>query len=208
MNGISVKVLHSWLMTIPPENLGNPSARDKLYKMQKELAEVIYAWMGRQGVPEDIREEEESRLPVETRQLYDDVLAAKLNSEDARDLAELAHGRIDQSEEAMKALAERLEKLELLWKSQVEEHINKFQQGQYLTWVRLIGDLLTRRKEGTYRDVEAYLKTQFQFVSYRLIPASQFEEIRQYCIGWWKRLSPPGAPLPPAFNDPSQQRLF
>jgi hypothetical protein len=185
MVAISNKRLHSWLMTIPVDNLKNESSRETLYLMQERMAEVIYAWMAREGIPEDLREEQEQNLPPETRVLYAGIEDVK----DAVELSELAHARIDELEEKINAL-------ETFWVENVAEHIDKRQQKQFKSWIKVIGDVLIKRNDGDYESFQKELKQEFDFPSYRLIDAADFPRIQGYCQERFHRLMPPGTPLP------------
>lgn len=206
MYGISVKKLHSWLMTIPVESLKNPDAQERLYRMQAELSEVLYAWAAREGVPEDIRAEEEQNLPAETQNIYDAIA----NARDAVNLAELALGKVDEQQVTLEDLQKRIKTLETQWQEAGagQEHINALQKEQYRSWVKLIGAQLVKKGQGDYGYVETELKRVFHFNSYHWIAPDQFEAIRKYCIQWYQRLVPKGTPLPDSFSDPSQQSLF
>jgi len=205
MHAICVTHLHSWLFGIYPENLGNEDGRETLYAMQKELRSVIYAWMGQQSLPEDMRAEAKAHMDPRTLEITEAVESAH----DAVELAELAHARVDETGKKVEGLEERVAKMEARWQVIGEEHINGLQQDRFLVMVKLVGEQLAKKNLGDIGTFRIELKSHFAYPDYRLIKPEQFPAVIKYCADRYRRLiNKPGTPLPPVFTDPDQPSLI
>jgi hypothetical protein len=67
---ISLTRLHSWLNMIPAEEVLDEDMGKRLALMQDQLADLIYAYMGRPLLPEDIKVEREQSLAPEQARFY------------------------------------------------------------------------------------------------------------------------------------------
>lgn len=197
VNAISITRFHTWLATISVDRIENQEIREDLAKMQENLADVIYAFFGRKLVPRELLEEQEAPLSQPLKDFYEAVESARLTHEMAVTLRD-----------RVVALEERFDGLEAAISPKIVEYITPQQQNQYQVMVNIIGDLLKKKGQGDIPYVQNELKRQFNFTSYKLIPAEDFDRIREYLIQWHKRLTPPGTPLPAVFTQPQQKRLL
>jgi len=198
-NAISANRFHAWLTTISVERLDvDEETKQHLYDFQDAAADVLYAFFGRQIVPNDILEEQEANLPVAVRDFYA-----------AMDQARMAMEKVDAVENKVLLLDDRLSRLEIFLKPhQDEEIITKPQQRQFQKWVAIIGDLLEKKGIGNAGTVHNELKDQFGYPKYTMLPQRQFEDVRKYLIQWYKKLTPPGTPIPMILQEPSQKNMF
>lgn len=205
---ISWVVFHTWLTTIEVDQLANAEARERLAVTQAELAFVLYSYVTRWMMAPDKRAELEAGLPAEARDFHDAMAQVRLLREQqaAQKLdLEAAKGEI---RDRLDEVGRRVDGIEARIGGRDTAFIDGPQQRQFVKMVEVLGDTLKKKGRGDIPTVHNELKDQFGFASYKLIPADQFEPIVAYCAQWYRKLAPPGTPLPDAFTQGQQKRLF
>ena len=87
-----------------------------------------------------------------------------------------------------------------------EETINSQQAKQIQDMVGIVADALHLSNRSKYSKSTAHaavhneLKQQFQVHVYSALPASRFDDARNFLASWWLKLSKRGAPLPSIFE--------
>lgn len=184
-----------WLGTIDANRIKDQAHRQQIIRFKREFAEVAWAAFRSEILPEDMLAELDAAAPPAEQQYYavmDEAAAMR------RDLG--------QQKERLQEVEERLTSLEARLVG--TDFINSAQAKQYQDIVAILGAMLQKKGKGNYATVHAEVKRQFQVPSYQLIPEKDFPKLVNYLTRWYERLTPPGTPLPEAFTQPEQRRLF
>jgi hypothetical protein len=189
---ISFTRLHTWLSGIPTGQVADEDMRARLAAMQEHLADLIYAYMGRPLIPDELRQTQERALPEEQQQLYASMeQVAKLQDQ------------LNVTDEALEKVSHRVKTLEvaLSFSAPGGSFIDKKQQEIYRAMIGIVGKLYAQKGRGQFEDIEANLKRDFDFTFYKVIRAEQWEPIVRSLTQTYKALVPPGAPIPQIFQD-------
>ena len=200
VNVIALKRFHAWLATIPTDRIENQDTRERLERWQEEAADVLEAYFARPITPDELKAEQKTMTDPDTLKFYDAM-------DEARKAKEMAASTVDR----VAAVEDRLHGIELAIAEltpKILEFITPQQMRLYQNWVNILGDLLKKKGRGDIPTVQNELKDQFGFTSYKLIPAERFDAVRKYCIQWYKKLVPPGTPLPQSLQEPEQKKLL
>lgn len=184
-----------WLGTIDANRIKDQARRQQIIRFKREFAEVAWAAFRSEILPEDMLAELDAAAPPAEQQYHaimDEAAAMR------RDLG--------QQKERLQEVEERLTSLEARLVG--TDFINSAQAKQYQDIVAILGAMLQKKGKGNYATVHAEVKKQFKVPSYHLIPEKDFPKLVNYLTRWYERLTPPGTPLPEAFTQPEQRRLF
>lgn len=199
---LRLDVLPFWMGTLQPNRIPDEDKRRRIVHFQREFAAVAWAAFRREILPDDMLAEMESSLPLEQQeylQLMDE--AAELRQRLSRhDTSLQAHDtQLGDLRKRVAALEARL---------QGTDFLNPAQMKEYTDMVGLVARQLKRKKKGNEATVHAEVKRQFKVPSYQLIPEAEFDQVKRFLGGWYRRLAGPGAPVPAIFDSPSQKRLL
>jgi hypothetical protein len=189
---ISFTRLHTWLSSIPTDQVENEEMRGRLVAMQEHLADLIYAYMGRPLVPEELRQTQERSLGEEQQQFYASIeQVAKVQ------------GQLSVTDEKLEKVANRVKLLEvsLSLSAPGSVFIDKKQQEIYRAMIGIVGKLYEQKGRGKFEDIEANLKKDFDFTFYKVIKSEQWESIVRSLTQTYKALVPAGTPVPQIFQD-------
>jgi hypothetical protein len=121
------------------------------------------------------------------------------------DAAAMRH-RLEQHDDRFDSVEERLSGLEA--RISGTDFINQAQAHRYQVMVNILASILKRRGKGNQATIHAEVKRTFNVPSYQLIPEKEFSRVVDFLANWYRRLTPPGTPLPDVFNQPDQRSLF
>lgn len=199
---LRLDVLPFWMGTLQPNRIPDEDKRQRIVHFQREFAAVAWAAFRREILPDDMLAEMDSSLPLE-QQEYLQLM------DEAADM----HQRLSRHDTSLQAhdtqlgdLRERVAALEA--RLQGTDFLNPAQMKEYTDMVGLVARQLKRKKKGNEATVHAEVKRQFKVPSYQLIPEAEFDQVKQFLGGWYRRLVGPGAPIPSIFDSPSQKRLL
>lgn len=184
-----------WLGTIDANRITNDDRRQRVILFKREFADVAWSAFRSEMLPADVLAEMDATLP-QSRQAY----------LTAMDEAAAMRRRMDEHGERLQSVEERLSGLEARLVG--TDFINSAQAKQYLDMVAILGNLLKKKGAGTHATVHTEVKRQFNVPSYQLISEKDFAAVVTFLAGWYRRLTPPGTPLPGPFSQPSQGRLL
>lgn len=188
---ISLTRLHAWLNLVPPETVQDEEMSRRLSVMQEQLADLIYAYMGRPMLPEEVRVEREQHLPQEQKDFY---AALEEVSQVKQDLS-LTRESVEQVDRRVKTL-----EMALSLRAPDGSFIDKKQQVIYRDMVAIVGKLYQDRGND-FEEVEKGLKEEFGFIFYKVITVEEWEPIVRRLISMYKLMTRPGTPLPKIFED-------
>lgn len=86
--------------------------------------------------------------------------------------------------------------------------VTQAQAQRYQVMVNVLASILKQRGKGNQATVHAEVKRTFDVPSYQLIPQEDFPRVVDFLTSWYRRLTPPGTPLPDVFSQPDQRSLF
>jgi hypothetical protein len=184
-----------WLGTIDAGRIPDEERRRQVVRFQREFADVAWAAFRSQILPEDMRAEMDATLPP-AEQRYLTMM----------DEAAAVRPQVDAHEERLDDVEDRLNALEARIKG--TDFINQAQAKRYQVMVNVIASILKRQRKGSQATVHAEVKRAFDVPSYQLIPEDEFPRVVDFLVKWYRRLTPPGTPLPDVFNQPDQRSLF
>ena len=188
---INLTRLHTWLAGIPTESVPEISLRSKLAALQNNLADLVYAYFGRPLMPTDILAEQETNLPEETKKRYATI------------------EQLQQAETTLADLQDRVVELEVIIAGkEVGDFITRQQRQQFKKMVNHLGKILEEKVTGDILHVHQALKEQFKYDSYKVITVEEWPVIVNFCAQWFRRLSPPGKPLPSHFQIVQQNKMW
>jgi hypothetical protein len=184
--------LHTWLASIPAERVIDAEKRSRLEAMQEHLADLIYAYMGRSLLPDELRDTHERGLPEQQRAFYASVEQISRIEEQLR-----------VTDETLEQIGQRLKTVEVALSFGPSEasFIDKRQQEVYRAMIGIVGKLYQQKGRGPFENVEAGLKKDFDFTFYKVMRADQWEGVVRSLIHTYTSLTPAGAPLPQIFED-------
>jgi hypothetical protein len=183
------------LGTIEASRIPDEERRRQIVRFQREFADVAWAAFRSQILPEDMLAEMDATLPP-AQQRYLTMM----------DEAATIRPQVTHHEERLDDVEERLTALEARIKG--TDFINQAQAKRYQVMVNVIASILSRQRKGNQATVHAEVKRAFNVPSYQLIPEDEFPQVVNFLINWYRRLTPPGTPLPDVFNQPDQRSLF
>jgi len=188
---INLTRLHTWLAGIPAERVIDPQLRLKLEALQDDLADLVYAYFGRPLMPPDLLAEQETNLPVSTKNRY-----ATLEE-------------LQKTESTLADMEGRINQLEIMISNkEVGDFITREQREQFRVMTVILGKILEEKGTGDIMHVHRELKEQFKFPSYKVITVEEWPRIVNYCQQWFRRISPPGKPIPSAFRVVEQKKMW
>jgi hypothetical protein len=184
-----------WLGTIEASRIPDADRRRQVVRFQREFADVAWAAFRSEILPEEMRAEMDATLPP-AQQRY---LAAM-------DEAAGMRRELDQVGDRLGDVEERLGQLEARIRG--TDFINQAQAQRYQVMVNVLASILKQRGKGNQATVHAEVKRTFDVPSYQLIPQEEFPRVVDLLTSWYRRLTPPGTPLPDVFSQPDQRSLF
>jgi hypothetical protein len=184
-----------WLGTIEASRIPDADRRRQVVRFQREFADVAWAAFRSEILPEEMRAEMDATLPP-AQQRY---LAAMDEAAGMRRELEEVGDRLGDVEERLGNLEARI---------RGTDFINQAQAQRYQVMVNVLASILKQRGKGNQATVHAEVKRTFDVASYQLIPQEEFPRVVDFLIGWYRRLTPPGTPLPDVFTQPDQRSLF
>ncbi len=188
---INLTRLHTWMAGIPADRIDDPQLRTRLETLQDDLADLVYAYFGRPLMPPDLLAEQETGLSQETQNRY-----ATLDA-------------LQKTESALADLEGRMDQLEVIVAGkQMGDFITREQREQFRVMTVILGKTLQEKGVGDIMHVHRELKDQFKFPSFKVITVDEWPAIVKYCQQWYKRISPPGKPLPSAFRIVEQKKMW
>jgi hypothetical protein len=188
---INLTRLHTWLASIPAERITDASLRSKLETLQDDLADLVYAYFGRPLMPPDLLAEQETSLSEATKNRY-----ATLEE-------------LQKTESILADLEGRMNQLEVIISNKdVGDFISRTQREQFRVMTVILGKILEEKGTGDIMHVHRELKDQFKFPSYKVITVEEWPRIVSYCQQWFRRISPPGKPIPSAFRVVEQKKIW
>lgn len=184
-----------WLGTIEASRIPDADRRRQVIRYQREFADVAWAAFRSEILPEEMRAELDATLPpAQQRYLATMDEAAGMRRE------------LDQVGDRLGDVEERLGQLEARIRG--TDFINQAQAQRYQVMVNVLASILKQRGKGNQATVHAEVKRTFDVPSYQLIPQQDFSRVVDFLIAWYRRLTPPGTPLPDVFSQPDQRSLF
>jgi len=184
-----------WLGTIEASRIPDADRRRQVVRFQREFADVAWAAFRSEILPEEMRAEMDATLPP-GQQRY---LATMDEAATMRRELEQVGGRLGDVEERLGHLEARI---------RGTDFINQAQAQRYQVMVNVLASILKQRGKGYQATVHAEVKRTFDVPSYQLIPQEEFPRVVDFLIAWYRRLTPPGTPLPDVFAQPDQRSLF
>jgi hypothetical protein len=184
-----------WLGTIEASRIPDADRRRQVVRFQREFADVAWAAFRSEILSEEIRAEMDAALPP-AQQRY---LTAMDEAATMRRQLEHYGDRLGDVEERLGNLEARISGTDF---------INQAQAQRYQVMVNVLATILKRRGKGNQATIHAEVKRTFHVPSYQLIPEEEFQRVVDFLANWYRRLTPPGTPLPDVFNQPDQRSLF
>ena len=154
-------------------------------------------------MPPEMVEEDETYLSLDKKAFYEKL----------KEAAQMAE-RMGVIENRIGKIEAQIHGLSMTVSSTMEgEHIEIDQQEQFRTIIGILGRRYEEKHgKGTFYNVEASLKKQYNFTFYRTITRQQWGQLIRECVQMFHSLFPKGTRLPDvlehALNSINQDRLF
>ena len=200
---IDIQILHLWLGMIQVLKV-REELRERLIHYQRDLAQSLWLLYRSETFPKEILDEINASMSPHDRQVAEIFEAAQ----QLRRKVDILNGHLDEELSRLGLVIGDLDNRLGAVETKIigEETINSQQAKQIQDMVSLVADALHLSNKSKYSKSTAHaavhneLKQQFQIHVYSALPASRFDDARNFLASWWQKLSKRGASLPSIFK--------
>ena len=200
---LDIYVLHLWLGMIQVSKI-RQELQERLIHYQRDLAQSLWLLYRSETFPKEILDEINASMSPNDRQVAEIFEAAQ----QLRRKVDILNGHLDEELSRLGLVIGDLDNRLGAVETRIigEETINSQQAKQIQDMVSVVADALHMSNKSKYSKSTAHaavhneFKQQFQIHVYSALPASRFDDARNFLANWWQKMSKRGAPLPSIFQ--------